>query len=166
MKVEGSFSWKSNLMEIISVEKKYSLRTEKHYMVVKAEMVFFGNPVRRGIKNQKVKVHTMLCFKESLFALFEAGNYHIFEGEISFDWGNTWLKIMRLYDDSGNRLLRPYKNNCQYGCFEASPALPQEPGALEIAKELEEEQAKDDFSPCEQECISCLDVGSNDCPLY
>ncbi len=109
MKLDGNFLWMSPLMEIVSAEERISKSTEKPYLVVKARMVFSGNPVRTGGNKRPGKSYTMMCFSEPLFALFEAGNQHSFEGELSFDWGNTWLKITKLYDDSGNRLLRPTK---------------------------------------------------------
>lgn len=107
MKNKGIFAWYSSLMEIVSVEERVSKSTKKPYMIVKAKMVFSGNIRFLANKKQSRKAYTMMCFSESLFALFEVGNVHGFEGELSFDWGNTWLKITKLYDDEGNRLLKP-----------------------------------------------------------
>ncbi len=163
MKTEGKFSWNSSLMEIVSAEERISKTTEKPYMVVKARMVFFGNALHRDGKSQIKKVYTMLCFSEPLFGLFEAGNHHTFEGELSFDWGNTWLKITKLYDDSGNRLLRPEKKKDDEYPIRVMGRVDQ---ILEERKENEEAERKrrsDDGWPCTQECEGCED---QDCLFY
>lgn len=143
MNRKGYFSWASSLMEIVSVEQRISKTTEKPYLVVKARMVFFGNMKSSCLKDQASKNYTMVCFKESLFELFEVDNWHTFEGELSFDWGNTWLKITRLYDDKGNRLLRPDEAR-EASMFheKLSEAISREPEAY-FQKRIEENQTKE-----------------------
>jgi hypothetical protein len=142
MKKKGYFSWDSSLVEIVSVEQRISKSTEKPYVVVKARMVFFGNMQSSCLKKQASKIYTMVCFKESLFGLFEVGNWHTFEGEISFDWGNTWLKITRLYDDKGNRLLMPDEAREASRLHESLPeAISREPEAY-FQKRMGENQTK------------------------
>lgn len=158
MNRKAYFSWRSSLMEIVSVEERFSKTTEKPYMIVKARMVFFGNMEFSPLQKQASKSYTMMCFKESLFGLFEAGNQHIFEGELSFDWGNTWLKIMRLYDDCGNRLLRPKKTNCQDDVEEDRLTLAQRIDKDEILVQRERERRLNAGWPCTEECMLCKDL--------
>ncbi len=166
MNRKAYFSWRSSLMEIISAEERVSKSTEKPYMVVKARMVFFGNMEFSPLQKQASKNYTMVCFKESLFGLFEANNQHIFEGELSFDWGNTWLKIMRLYDDCGKRLLRPAKSE-KANAFDGR--------VVEKAKESTEDyfkartkkiQEENETRVCNGDCEECLDYDTSACPTY
>lgn len=166
MKAEGSFSWKSPLMEIVSTEEKVSKSTEKPYVVVKARMSCRTLPRYRAYKTWSKKVYTMMCFHEVLFGLFEEGNHHIFEGELSFDWGNTWLKIMKLYDDKGNRLLRPTENtNVNKFHEKIAEAIGEDLETYFTAK-IKENHEKNGTLLCDHVCEECLDYDCSDCPLY
>ncbi|MEE9396111.1 MAG: hypothetical protein V3V31_03770 [Methylococcales bacterium] len=163
MKPDGYFLWKSPLMEIVSAEERISKSTEKPYMVVKAKMVFSGNPVRRGGKKRSEKNYAMMCFSGPLFALFETGNQHLFEGELSFDWGNTWLKITKLYDSSGNRLLRPAEIQEADKLYEKiSEAVVKNIGAYVTQKTEIKPFERDDLS-CVQKCWEC---DHRDCDFF
>lgn len=166
MKTDGYFSWDSSLMEIISAEERISKTTEKPYVVVKARMVFLGNPQNKTNLARAKKVYTMLCFNEVLFALFEAGNYHRFEGELSFDWGNTWMKITRLYDDKGNRLLRSMKTESDNTFDEKIEGSICKNVNAYFTQRIEEIQGGNEFPPCHHKCEECLDYDTSDCPLY
>lgn len=166
MKTSGYFSWDSSLMEIISAEERISKSTEKPYMVVKARMVFLDNPQYKVHLARAKKVYTMLCFNEVLFALFEAGNYHRFEGELSFDWGNTWMKITRLYDDKGNRLLR--RMECK-NVNKFDEKLTESVGKnLQtcVDEQIEEALNENENFVCSHICDECLDYETSYCPLY
>lgn len=160
-----TFLWKSPLMEIVSAEERVSKSTEKPYVVVKARMVFLSNPRYLAHVAGAKKVYSMMCFKESLFALFQTGNHHEFEGELSFDWGNTWLKITKLFDDKGNRLLRPYKTNCQDDTERDRVALAKKLDDKNNLEELEREQAEDFFAFCAYKCDECQNIDCVDCPF-
>ncbi len=166
MKTSGYFSWDSSLMEIISAEERISKSTEKPYMIVKARMVFLSNPQYRAHLNRAKKVYTMLCFSEPLFGLFEAGNHHTFEGELSFDWGNTWLKILRLYDDSGNRLLRPTKIKKTNTANEEITVGVDKKGETYFTRRTKGNQDENENLVCNHICEECLDYDTSDCPLY
>lgn len=157
MKKEGHFSWNTSLMEIVNVEERVSKTTEKPYLVIKATMVFFGNTGLRGGKKQSPKVYTMMCFSETLFTLFEAGNQHTFEGELSFDWGNTWLKITKLYDDEGNRLLRPTKGENDNTADEKIADSAGESLEAYFQKRIEENRKKNKGCPWDYPCDECSD---------
>lgn len=166
MNRKGYFSWRSSLMEIISAEERVSKSTEKPYMVVKARMVFFGNMKFSPLKKQASKNYTMVCFKESLFGLFEAGNQHIFEGELSFDWGNTWMKIMKLYDDCGKRLLRLAKSE-KTNAFDEKTAESASKSTEEyFTARIKETQEENEDLACKGVCEECLDYDTSDCPIY
>ncbi len=158
MKIDGNFVWKSSLMEIISAEERVSKTTEKPYMVVKARMVFLGNLKQHPSLSRTKIIYSMMCFKESLFQLFEVGNRHFFEGELSFNWGNTWLKITKLCDDSGNRLLRPQKSNCQDDIERERAAFAQLIYEDAIVMKNERERRLNAEWPCTEECIDCGDI--------
>jgi hypothetical protein len=166
MNRKGYFSWGSSLMVIVSVEQRISKTTEKPYMVIKARMVFFGNMQSSPLKKQASKTYTMVCFKESLFELFEVDNWHTFEGELSFDWGNTWLKITRLYDDKGNRLLRPV--GIENGNAADEKLVDSFGKNLDnlFTERIEENQEGNESFVCEHNCDECLDYDTSDCPLY
>ncbi len=166
MNRKGYFSWSSSLMEIVSVEERFSKTTEKPYMVIKARMVFFGNMQSSPLKKLASKIYTMVCFKESLFGLFETNNQHSFEGELSFDWGNTWLKITKLYDNSGNRLLRPAETTITNKYDEKIAAAVEK--SMETFLTIRTKEIQDGSEPpcCSRECAECLDYDTSDCPLY
>jgi hypothetical protein len=166
MKTKGKYSWNSPLMEIVTAGERISKTTEKPYMVVKARMVFSGNIRFIADKKQAKKVYTMLCFSEPLFGLFEAGNVHIFEGELSFDWGNTWLKITKLYDNEGNRLLRPTETE-KTNAFDEKLAdsIGKDVNAY-FTKRIKEIRDGDEPPFCTFSCEACLDYNTSGCPLY
>lgn len=166
MKTSGYFSWDSSLMEIISAEERISKSTEKPYMVVKARMVFKSNPQHLAHLARAKKVYTMLCFSESLFQLFEAGNYHTFEGELSFDWGNTWMKITRLYDDEGNRLLRSLKTENDNAFDEKIAGIGGKNIETCVTATIKRTQDGDEPPYCDKACEVCLDYDTSYCPLY
>lgn len=155
MKTNKLFAWYSPLMEIISAEERVSKSTERPYMVVKARMVFFGNAPRRGGKIQTKKVYTMLCFSEPLFGLFEAGNLHTFEGELSFDWGNTWLKIVKMYGKEGNRLLRSEKKKDNEYPDSVMGRVKQILEERESDERTKEKPFEKDGLPCDKSCWEC-----------
>jgi hypothetical protein len=158
MKSERSFLWKSPLMEIVSTEVKVSESTEKPYAVIKARMSSRTKPCYSNYRTWSKKAYTLMCFSEPLFVLFEAGNFHLFEGELSFDWGNTWLKITKLYDDEGNRLLRPQKTIHQDNTHKEVRALVEKNGEVERLRNIERKRRLDAGWPCTQECSECEDL--------
>ncbi len=157
MKRSNEIWWDSPKMEITSVEEKVSKTTEKPYMVIKARMAFRSEPRYRAYKTWSKKVYTMMCFHEPLFGLFEKGNVHMFAGELSFDWGNTWLKITKLYDDNGERLLRPQKTNCQDDAERDRLTLLQRLDEEEVGQVRERKRRLDTGWPCTLECNECED---------
>lgn len=155
MKRSEEIWWDSPKMEITSVEEKVSKTTEKPYMVIKARMAFRSEPRYRAYKTWSKKVYTMMCFREPLFGLFEKGNVHMFAGELSFDWGNTWLKITKLYDEKGNRLLRPQETNCQDDIERERLTLKQKVDEEELEEIWQRKYKLDAGCPCTQNCSEC-----------
>jgi hypothetical protein len=99
-------TWKSPLFLISSVDIRTIAATEKKYAVVKTRFPYHEKASCNRQQRRHEKEITFMCFKESLLPLLEPDNIHVFEGDISFSWGNTYLCITKLYDDEGNRLLR------------------------------------------------------------
>jgi hypothetical protein len=160
-------TWREKVARlIVSVEERISKTTLKPYVVVKARMVFFGNLRSSPLKKLASKIYTMMCFNESLFGLFETGNQHLFEGELSFDWGNTWIKIMKLFDDSGNRLLRPTKTEDANAYDEKIAESIGKNVDCYLAEKREAIQRGNGNLVCSHICEECLDYDTSGCPLY
>lgn len=143
------------IMKIVSVEERFSKKTEKPYIVVKAIHYLEKRPLDFMKKKLQKQAITFLCFKENLLCLFEEDNIHLFHGEIEPTWGSTFLHITYLFDDKGRRLLRPQEDDRQDGVERDKVAL-----AMELNEEDENRKREDiDLDPwgfpCDQECDDC-----------
>ena len=159
MKNQRKLTWKSPLMVIISVDIRKSQTTEKDYAVVKVYNMETWKPPHISSQTRKGKKTTFLCFKDSLLPLLEPENAHVFEGEIELDWGATYLCITKLFDNEGNRLLRPKekaeKENEPYLVEFVALPLKKEKETMET--ERQHEEIVNNY--CDEDCAFCDDVG-------
>jgi hypothetical protein len=146
------------IMKISSVEERFSKKTEKPYIVVKASQYSEKRPMDFMKKKYLYRAITFLCFKETLIGLFEEDNIHIFHGEIEPTWGSTFLHITSLFDDEGKRLLRPLeKKDGSYPervMGRVSQILEEEENLRKQKRKQRMEQGR----PCIQECDECEDM--------
>lgn len=159
METNRKIKWESPLMQIASVDIRESKETEKDYAVVKVYASLEPSPHMKRTVFWKGKKTTLLCFKDSLLALFQPDNFHVFEGEISLDWGSTYLCITKLFDDNGNRLLRSPEIEAANKYREEISKDINEDVEEHIIKEAERKRRENDGWPCTQECSECEDPG-------
>lgn len=100
------FTWESPTLEIVSVDIRTIQKTQRKYAVLRGLIVAMNYANRKEGRTFRGKETTLMCFKETLLPVFKIDTVYVFEGEISFKWGNTYLSITKVYLESGERLLR------------------------------------------------------------
>lgn len=111
------FMWKSPLCQIESVDIRISKVTQNRYAVVRVKACVAFTPLQKELRERYGNQTTLLCFKESLLLAFFPGSINYFEGEVEFNWGNTYLKITKFFTDTGCRILKPDEDGD--ACWEA-----------------------------------------------
>lgn len=154
------------IMKIASVEERYSKKTEKPYIVVKASQYSEKRPIDFMQKKYRNQAITFLCFRETLLGLFEEDNIHIFHGEIEPTWGSTFLHITHLFDEEGKRLLRPQKTIHQDDTEKDWKALLTGLGEKKDLRKQKKKQKEDEDWPCTRECDECEDMDCDEMLPY
>ncbi|MEE9397502.1 MAG: hypothetical protein V3V31_10885 [Methylococcales bacterium] len=145
-------------MKIVSTEERFSKKTEKPYIVVKASHYSEKRPLDFMKKKYQHQTMTFLCFKETLMGLFEEDNIHIFHGEIEPTWGSTFLHIESLFDEEGRRLLRPQEKKTIELDSEGNEAYTGEDIREENIIAQEMKRRAEEGWPCSQDCDNCTDM--------
>lgn len=102
----NKFTWESPPCQVRSADTRIKEETKEPYAVIKVRVAPMNYPNRKEERAFKGKVTTLMCFKEALLPVFRVDDVLIFEGEISFTWGNMFLNITKVWREDGKRLLK------------------------------------------------------------
>lgn len=102
----NKFTWKSPPCQVVSFNVRTIEKTKKDYAVIKVLVVAMNYPNRKEERAFKGRETTLMCFKETLLPVVKTDDILMFEGDVSFAWGSTYLNVTKISTESGKRLLR------------------------------------------------------------